>query len=171
MVDEPAASNVHYHLLHHTVHGTIAVCWFHIYQVKADKSLVFESPTYINFRISNYLKIESTLNNSRQRRERNAARRKKTNKILVSVSLVFFISWAPLNILTLALDFYQPFEVKSTSSKDEEHYTYIHKKEQHVTLTCGIAEHLRNTYSCCRINPEEIMNKYFYSLPCVTCCP
>ena len=136
---------------------------------KPNNSLIFESPTYINLRISNSLKIESTLNNSRQRRERNNARRKRTNKILVSVSLVFFISWAPLNILTLALDFYQPFEVKSISSKDE--VIFIFTKKQHATLTCGIPEHLRNTCSCCRINPEKIKNKYFSSLPCATSCP
>jgi hypothetical protein len=42
---------------------------------------------------------------------RKLARRRKTNLMLIIVSLVFFISWAPINIYNLVLDVVHPFKV------------------------------------------------------------
>ena len=44
---------------------------------------------------------------------RKLARRKKTNLMLILVSLVFFLSWAPINIYNLVLDIGHPFKVFS----------------------------------------------------------
>ena len=44
---------------------------------------------------------------------RKLARRKKTNLMLILVSLVFFLSWAPINIYNLVLDIGHPFKVIS----------------------------------------------------------
>ena len=45
------------------------------------------------------------------RSNRKMARRKKTNLMLIMVSLVFFLSWAPINVYNLVLDIGHPFEV------------------------------------------------------------
>ena len=42
---------------------------------------------------------------------RKLARRRKTNLMLIIVSLVFFISWAPINFYNLVLDVVHPFKV------------------------------------------------------------
>ena len=42
---------------------------------------------------------------------RKLARRKKTNRLLMSVSIIFFLSWAPLNIYNMILDIFTPFDV------------------------------------------------------------
>ena len=44
---------------------------------------------------------------------RNAQRRKRTNIILMLISAVFFISWAPLNILTILIKTANPFTVST----------------------------------------------------------
>ena len=36
-------------------------------------------------------------------------RRKKINTILITVSVIFFLSWAPLNILNIVIDTLEPF--------------------------------------------------------------
>ena len=42
---------------------------------------------------------------------RKLARKKKTNLMLIMFSLVFFLSWAPINIYNLVLDIVHPFQV------------------------------------------------------------
>jgi hypothetical protein len=76
-----------------------------------DKLLRLKSKTYFNYRISISLKCEPISNMSRLRQERKLARSKKTNKMLISGSLVFFVSWAPLNVLNVFLELYRPFQV------------------------------------------------------------
>ena len=39
------------------------------------------------------------------------ARRRRTNFVLMMVSLVFFLAWAPINIYLLALDSIVPYQV------------------------------------------------------------
>jgi hypothetical protein len=46
-----------------------------------------------------------------RRRARQMQRRKRTNFMLVLVSLTFFISWAPLNIFNIILDLTNAFKV------------------------------------------------------------
>ena len=46
---------------------------------------------------------------------RKMARKKRTNTILIGVSLAFFICWAPINIYNLLLDVFNPFKVRSSS--------------------------------------------------------
>ena len=36
-------------------------------------------------------------------------RRRKINKMLITVSVIFFLSWAPLNILNIVIDTLEPF--------------------------------------------------------------
>ena len=48
---------------------------------------------------------------STARMGRKLARRKRTNMMLIILSLVFFLSWAPINIYYLVLDIGQPFQV------------------------------------------------------------
>ena len=38
-------------------------------------------------------------------------RRKKTNRMLIGVSLLFFLSWAPINMFNIVLDNFEPFGV------------------------------------------------------------
>ena len=47
---------------------------------------------------------------------RKLARRKKTNMMLIIVSLVFFLSWAPINLYNLVLDIGHPFKVPISPS-------------------------------------------------------
>ena len=63
------------------------------------------------FRISSSLQVDLLSSITSQRQVRMIARRKRTDKILLSATLVFFLSWAPLNILNLVLDFQTPVEV------------------------------------------------------------
>ena len=42
---------------------------------------------------------------------RKIARRKRTNLMLILVSVIFFLSWAPINIYNLVYDFVKPFQV------------------------------------------------------------
>ena len=53
----------------------------------------------------------SITENKTNRIQRKLARRKKTNILLIMVSLVFFFSWAPMNIYNLVIDIGQPFQV------------------------------------------------------------
>ena len=48
---------------------------------------------------------------SKKIRKRKLSRRKKTNRMLIMVSFVFFLSWAPLNILNLTYDLFSSFQV------------------------------------------------------------
>ena len=46
---------------------------------------------------------------------RNAQRRRRTNILLILLSAVFFISWAPLNIFTILIKTANPFTVSYCS--------------------------------------------------------
>ena len=37
-------------------------------------------------------------------------RRKKTNRMLITVTIIFFLSWAPLNLFNIVFDIFEPFE-------------------------------------------------------------
>ena len=37
-------------------------------------------------------------------------RRKKTNRMLITVTIIFFVSWAPLNLFNILLDIFEPFD-------------------------------------------------------------
>ena len=52
--------------------------------------------------------------------ERKLARRRRTNFLLMMVSLVFFVAWAPIHIYLLALDIINPYQVKSTMALSPE---------------------------------------------------
>ena len=56
--------------------------------------------------------VPPSTSDSHKIRMRRMARKKKTNRMLMMVSLVFFLSWAPLNVLNLALDIFGPFQVR-----------------------------------------------------------
>ena len=43
--------------------------------------------------------------------QRKLARRRRTNMLLMMVSLVFFIAWAPIHIYLIVLDVIKPFQV------------------------------------------------------------
>ena len=63
-----------------------------------------------------YTKMMSLTNqtashDSKKTRKRKLARRKKTNRMLIMVSFVFFLSWAPLNILNLTYDIFSSSQV------------------------------------------------------------
>ena len=60
---------------------------------------------------SAFLSKFSTSTIATSRSKRKLARRKKTNLMLILVSLVFFFSWAPVNIYNLVLDIAKPFKV------------------------------------------------------------
>ena len=44
-------------------------------------------------------------------------RRRKTNKMLITVSVIFFLSWAPLNILNIVIDTFEPFDNSEEDKK------------------------------------------------------
>jgi hypothetical protein len=110
MVNKNGSCFLHIKLLHNPVCWAVDLRCFHIFQVTENASY-WESKNSFFFRISLSLKCEPTPNISRQRQARKLARRKKTNQMLISVSLVFFLSWAPLNLLNLFLEIHGPFEV------------------------------------------------------------
>ncbi|MPD05394.1 Neuropeptide F receptor [Portunus trituberculatus] len=57
------------------------------------------------------LKFRLTKSNVRssRRSERDDRRMKKTNTLLIAIALVFCLSWLPLNLYNLIVDFYNPF--------------------------------------------------------------
>ena len=103
-------------------------------------------------RISKSLKCDTTSNLSSQRRTRNIARRKRTNKILISVSLVFFISWAPLNILSLILDYQSPLSQVRLFSQRNLNYSLSSKN----LLLCCAAHHPPPISSADSVNNDDI---------------
>ena len=44
-------------------------------------------------------------------------RRKKTNRMLITVTIIFFVSWAPLNLFNILIDTFEPFDNSESSSK------------------------------------------------------
>ena len=95
-------------------------CWF----------LLNRLYKFIILRISNTIRLEPiSSSSSTLRQARKMARRRKTNLILISVTLVFFVSWAPLNILNMFLEFQRPVEVSV-------YQNYNHGiKQQNIKLT------------------------------------
>ena len=70
-----------------------------------------------------YLSVYTVLRNSTNKMTRESSkprmlrqihRRKKTNIILTLISFVFFISWAPLNILNVIINIYNPFHTEES---------------------------------------------------------
>ncbi|ROT68912.1 neuropeptide F receptor [Penaeus vannamei] len=57
----------------------------------------------LRFRLEN-----SSVRNSKKT-EREDKRMKKTNTLLISIALIFCLSWLPLNLYNLIVDFYNPF--------------------------------------------------------------
>ena len=110
MVNRHGACFLHIKLLHNPVCWAVDLRCFHLFQV-IETSSFWDNNKFAYLRISLSLKCEPTPNISKQRKARMLARRKKTNQMLISVSLVFFLSWAPLNLLNLFLELHGPFEV------------------------------------------------------------
>ena len=61
-------------------------------------------------RVCQCLGRQSNVNLSSHRRSRQMERRKKTNRMLITVTIIFFISWAPLNIFNIVIDIFEPFD-------------------------------------------------------------
>ncbi|XP_042223028.1 neuropeptide F receptor-like [Homarus americanus] len=57
----------------------------------------------LKFRMAN-----STVRSSKKG-ERDDRRMKKTNKLLITIALIFCLSWLPLNLYNLVVDFHNPF--------------------------------------------------------------
>ncbi len=51
------------------------------------------------------------------RRSRQMERRRKTNRMLITVTIIFFVSWAPLNLFNILIDTFEPFDNSESSSK------------------------------------------------------
>ena len=60
---------------------------------------------------------QANQNLSSHRRARQMERRKKTNRMLITVSVIFFMSWAPLNIFIIIIDIFEPFENNEEDTK------------------------------------------------------
>ena len=69
-----------------------------------------------------YKKLKSRMTKKRsaiklyERRRVEEQRTKRTNMLLISISVIFGISWLPLNIVNIVSDFYFPFQDHSTFS-------------------------------------------------------
>ena len=61
-------------------------------------------------RVCQKLTRQSNLPLSSHRRSRQMERRKKTNRMLITVTIIFFVSWAPLNLFNILLDIFEPFD-------------------------------------------------------------
>ena len=88
-------------------------------------------------------------------------RRKRTNFMLVLVSLTFFISWAPLNIFNIILDLTNAFKVLATETlhidgQDRTCNFCTDKKENQIFL---IYKEIR--VEQCKVLIYEEMRKYF----------
>ena len=54
---------------------------------------------------------DKKINATKPKALRKINRRKNTNRILMIISIVFFVSWAPLNILNIIINTENPFKV------------------------------------------------------------
>ena len=63
------------------------------------------------------LGFQASQNLSSHRRARQMKRRKKTNRLLITVSVIFFLSWAPLNIFNIVIDIFDPFQNNETDTE------------------------------------------------------
>ena len=61
--------------------------------------------------ISNLKISDKKINATKPKALRKINRRKNTNRILMIISIVFFVSWAPLNILNIIINTENPFKV------------------------------------------------------------
>ena len=61
-------------------------------------------------RVCQKLTRQSNLPLSSHRRSRQMERRKKTNRMLITVTIIFFVSWAPLNLFNILIDIFEPFD-------------------------------------------------------------
>lgn len=84
---------------------------YEMFQVQYCFPIIIVSISYamicrkLKFRLNN-----STVRSSSSRRvERDDKRMKKTNKLLITIALIFCLSWLPLNLYNLVVDFYNPF--------------------------------------------------------------
>ena len=59
---------------------------------------------YIYYKVCKSIPITQTSKTTNNRTIRKMARRRRTNNILIAVSLVFFICWAPINMLNILLN-------------------------------------------------------------------
>ena len=63
------------------------------------------------------LSRQSSVPLSSHRRSRQMERRRKTNRMLITVTIIFFVSWAPLNLFNILIDTFEPFDNSESSSK------------------------------------------------------
>ena len=70
----------------------------------------------------------------------NNRRRRRTNIMIISVSLVFFLSWLPLNTLNFLLDFKSNYIQVSVSDK----YSMNHQKRNYTEWTTQYSMSLKN---------------------------
>ena len=61
-------------------------------------------------RVCQKLTWQSNLPLSSHRRSRQMERRKKTNRMLITVTIIFFVSWAPLNLFNILIEILEPFD-------------------------------------------------------------
>ena len=69
------------------------------------------------FRVCQCLSRQSNVPLSSHRRSRQMERRRKTNRMLITVTIIFFVSWAPLNLFNILIDTFEPFDNSESSSK------------------------------------------------------
>ena len=69
------------------------------------------------FRVCQCLNRQSNVPLSSHRRSRQMERRRKTNRMLITVTIIFFVSWAPLNMFNILIDTFEPFDNSESSSK------------------------------------------------------
>ena len=73
--------------------------------------------TLLYFRVSLALTSQANESLSSHRRARQMERRKRTNRMLISVSIIFFVSWAPLNLFNIFIDIFEPFVDNTEGTK------------------------------------------------------
>ena len=71
----------------------------------------------MNFRVCQCLSRQSSVPLSSHRRSRQMARRRRTNRMLIIVTINFFVSWAPLNLFNITVDIIELFYDSESSSK------------------------------------------------------
>ncbi|CAG0902057.1 unnamed protein product [Darwinula stevensoni] len=68
--------------------------------------------TQIYFKLQGRLGTGILKESSQARQEREDIRIRRTNKLLLSIALIFCVSWLPLNLFNLFVDLFNPFEDK-----------------------------------------------------------
>jgi len=103
--------------------------------------LVSYTMIYRKIRIS-----DQRINASQPSALRKMNRRKKTNFILGTTSIVFFISWAPLNILNVIINTYNPFEVISVMISIKNFFYVFLQTEEALVTAFGVCHIVGKTY-------------------------